>query len=170
MIQKSCRSSRPSVASSIADDWPGVAVELSPAPEACDAFRRLCDLPHCVFFDSAMADPHLGRYSFVAADPFEWVTASADDAGVWRRLEDRLSGFACQANDDLPPFQGGAAGLFSYDLSRSLERLPLPNCADLQVPGLAIGLYDVVVAFDHAQQRAWMISQGFPEHDPLLRH
>src|SRR5262249_672524 len=104
------------------------------------------------------------------ADPFDWVTASADDAGVWRRLEDRLSRFTCQGNDDLPPFQGGAAGLFSYDLSRSLERLPLPKCDEFRIPGLAIGLYDVVVAFDHNQQRAWIISQGFPESDPPLRH
>ena len=28
---------------------------------------------------------------------------------------------------DLPPFQGGAAGLFSYDLGRSLERVPTPR-------------------------------------------
>jgi para-aminobenzoate synthetase component 1 len=170
MIQESRRSSRPSVASSIADDWPGFAVELSPAPEACDAFRRLCHLPHCVFFDSAMADPHLGRYSFVSADPFDWMMASADDVGVWGRLKERLSRFPCSAVADLPPFQGGAAGLFSYDLSRSLERLPLPKCDEFQIPGLAIGLYDVVVAFDHVAERAWIISQGFPEVDPLLRH
>jgi para-aminobenzoate synthetase component 1 len=34
---------------------------------------------------------------------------------------------------------------------------------------LAVGLYDVVVAFDHQQQRAWIISQGWPEQDETKR-
>jgi para-aminobenzoate synthetase component I len=59
--------------------------------------------------------------------------------------------------------------MFSYDLSRSLERLPIPKCDEFQLPGLAIGMYDIVVAFDHVAQRAWIISQGLPERDPLLR-
>jgi para-aminobenzoate synthetase component I len=69
----------------------------------------------------------------------------------------------------LPPFQGGAAGLFSYDLGRSLERLPTPRTDEFGVPALAVGLYDVVVAFDHADGRAWIISQGFPETEPSRR-
>ena len=50
---------------------------------------------------------------------------------------------------DLPPFQGGAAGLFSYDLSRSLERIAKPRYDEFQVPAMAIGFYDVVIATDH---------------------
>jgi para-aminobenzoate synthetase component 1 len=38
-----------------------------------------------------------------------------------------------------------------------------------QVPALAVGLYDVVLAFDHATGRAWIVSQGFPEVDPSRR-
>jgi para-aminobenzoate synthetase component 1 len=34
---------------------------------------------------------------------------------------------------------------------------------------LWLGLYDVVIAFDHQTEQAWIISQGFPEHDPLRR-
>ena len=32
---------------------------------------------------------------------------------------------------DLPPFQGGAIGLFGYDLCHRLERLPQPAAAFL---------------------------------------
>lgn len=32
-----------------------------------------------------------------------------------------------------------------------------------------MGLYDVVLAFDHARHRAWLVSQGFPETDPGRR-
>ena len=68
-----------------------------------------------------------------------------------------------QTIDGLPGFQGGAAGLLSYDLARSLERVPPARCAEFDVPALAMGLYDTVIAFDHAQQQGWIIAQGWPE-------
>jgi para-aminobenzoate synthetase component I len=153
-----------------AGEWPGVVVELNPAPDPCDAFRRLCHLPQCLFLDSARRDPHSGRYSFITADPFELLTAAAEDASAWTTIHSRLSRYEAPSLPGLPPFQGGTAGLFSYDLSRSLERLPRPHFDEFQLPGLLLGLYDVVIAFDHQSEQAWIISQGFPEHDPMLRH
>jgi para-aminobenzoate synthetase component I len=151
------------------NDWPGVVIELQPDPDASDVFRRLCHLPHCIFFDSAMVDPELGRYSFVAADPFELLIAAPDDASSWDRIQQCLQRYPAPQLPDLPPFQAGVAGLFSYDLSRSLERLPEPRFDEFKMPGVMLGLYDVVVAFDHQQGRAWIISQGFPDTDPALR-
>src|SRR5437763_14165882 len=49
--------------------------ELSPAPEPWEAFQRIAALPHPLFLDSALNDPSLGRYSFLTADPFEWLCA-----------------------------------------------------------------------------------------------
>ena len=158
------------------ETFAGVVEELRPAPEAEEVFRRLAGLPHCLYLDSARRESLLGRYSFVAADPFDFieVPVSADRANnrhddAFALVERRLSGFATPAIAGLPPFQGGAAGLFSYDLARQLERLPRPRFDEFQVPALAIGLYDVVVAFDHATDRAWIISQGFPEIEPGRR-
>src|SRR5439155_1076618 len=69
----------------------------------------------------------------------------------------------------LPPFQGGAAGLFGYELCHHLERLPQPLVDEFAVPDLAVGLYDWVIAFDHAAHRAWLISTGLPETMPVRR-
>ena len=135
------------------------------------AFERLAALPHVVFFDSAARDPRLGRYSFVAADPFAWIEQAADGSDALAAVEQLWSKFApyVAAQADLPPFQGGLAGLLSYDLNRSFERIPAPRFEDLQTPALAIGAYDVVAAFDHVEHRAWLISQGLPEIDPRAR-
>lgn len=155
-------------------EWPGAIVELRSGIEPREALVRLCQLPHCIFMDSALRDSQLGRYSFLAADPFEFHTASPDERSIWSRLIERLAPFATLPNkvgdEGLPPFQGGAAGLFSYDLGRSLERLPQPKFDEFEIPGLAIGLYDTVVAFDHLAQRAWIVSQGFPEIEPAARN
>ena len=40
---------------------------------------------------------------------------------------------------------------------------------EFRIPALAFGLYDIVLAFDHEKNSAWLISQGFPEVDPLSR-
>jgi len=146
-----------------------VVERLHTAPDSEDVFVRLSRLPHCIFFDSALRNSQLGRYSFVAADPFDYIEFPPDTGDPLRALAERIVGLTADHEEGLPPFQGGAAGLLSYDLGRSLERLPKPSCDEFVAPALAVGLYDVVVAFDHANQSAWIISQGLPELDPEHR-
>ncbi len=152
-----------------ADDWPGTVVELNSALDPAEAFQRLCQLRHCIFFDSAQRGGSVGRYSFIAADPFEMLTSSPDTATVWGKIDGLLHRYQSAPLPDLPPFQGGLAGMFSYELAHSLERLPAARFDEFQVPGLILGLYDVVVAFDHERGKAWVISQGFPEFEPAQR-
>jgi para-aminobenzoate synthetase component 1 len=151
-------------------------LELVPAPDAETVFHRFAGLPHCLYLDSARRDPRLGRYSFVMADPFDFVTlpivadrASRSGLDAFTILQRRLNELAADSQPDLPPFQGGAAGLFSYDLAHDLERLPRPRFDEFKMPAMAIGLYDVVIAFDHLSERAWIISQGFPEVESSRR-
>lgn len=152
--------------------------ELPASLTAVDVFQHLQALPHCVFLDSALAHPLLGRYSFVAADPFATLTSpicdvsdvdSSPGSHPLDQLAAQLTNFRAATIPGLPPLQGGAIGLWSYDLNRSLERLPSPRFDEFQLPAAAIGLYDVVFAFDHLEQRGWIISQGFPERDAARR-
>lgn len=156
------------MARSVSGDLPLVK-ELHPPPDTGAAFRQLANRPHCLFLDSAMRHEELGRYSFIACDPFEFITAPADGRDALASLQPPLSRFAAEPLPELPPFQGGIAGLFSYDLNRSLERLPRPQHDEFNVPAVAVGLYDIVLAFDHAQDRAWIVSQGWPETDVARR-
>lgn len=146
-----------------------VVQELDAPPQPDEAFRRLANLGHCVFFDSALRHPVLGRYSFLAADPFDFLELPVGVNDPFVALRKKLVPFVVENLSDLPPWQGGAAGLFSYDLGQSLERLPKAMHDEFELPALAIGLYDVVLAFDHATDRAWIISQGFPETEPAAR-
>lgn len=143
--------------------------ELRGAPDPVDVFRRLNRLPHCLFLDSALRDPQLGRFSFLATDPFDYFELPADGRDGLAELAERLAGLHAATIPGIPPFQGGAAGLLSYDLGRSLEHVPTPRFDEFQSPAIAVGLYDAVVAFDHATNRAWIVSQGLPETDPSRR-
>jgi para-aminobenzoate synthetase component 1 len=153
--------------------------ELSAGLDAWQVCQRLARLPHVLFLDSAAVLPELGRYSFVTADPFAWLTCSRGRVVLDGRqlpvadpfpvLADLLARWRAQTLADLPPFQAGVAGLFGYDLCHHLERLPRPRFDEFRVPDLAVGCYDWVVGFDHVRQRAWLVSTGFPETKPQRR-
>ena len=149
--------------------------ELAPAPDPFETACRLARVPHLTFFDSAANPAGLGRYSFLCADPFGWLQARR--AQVWLNgrlqaatdpftvLAEQLARWPTETLPGLPPFQGGAAGLLGYDLCHHIERLPRPRHDEFEVPDLAVGFYDWVIAFDHQQSRAWLISTGLPETD-----
>jgi para-aminobenzoate synthetase component I len=148
--------------------------ELSSSLDPWDVCRRLAHLPHLLFLDSATADDPHGRYSFVTADPFAWLqsrdghvsysgpTEGKAATNPFRALEYGVRQWTCTTVAGLPPFQGGIAGLFGYDLCQHLERLPRPALDEFQVPDLAVGFYDWVIAFDQVQRRCWLISSGLP--------
>jgi para-aminobenzoate synthetase component I len=139
---------------------------LEPNLDAASVFRRLAHLPHVVFLDSANCGGPTGRYSFVAADPICWWE-SADSLAEIENVAARLG--EVTARPDLPPFQGGLAGMFGYELASQFERVPVAKFDEFQIPPLAVGWYDVVVAFDHEQNAAWLISLGGPDADPAER-
>src|SRR5579884_2292556 len=158
-----------------------LAEELPPL-SPWEAVRRLDRLPYLLFLDSAAVGPPLGRFSYVCADPFAVLRARgplvswSDAAGLVSETDDpftvlarRLASFRTAPRPDLPPFQGGAAGLFGYDLRHHLERLPPAAVDEFRTPDLAVGFYDWVIAFDHAAGRSWLLSTGLPEADESAR-
>ncbi len=89
-------------------------------------------------------------------------------------MAEKLKTFALPApHANHPPFTGGAAGFFAYDLAQHLEHLPpvaAPYAIDDQhLPTIALGFYDTVIAFDMVSQRAFIVSNGLPEHAPAAR-
>jgi para-aminobenzoate synthetase component 1 len=155
-----------------------------PPIDAHEAARRLADLPGLVFLDSAMrpealgVHARLGRWSYVAADPWALFTvregrAFLDGVGLDEAPLETLRRILAisprdAASSALPPFLGGAIGFLAYDFGRRLERLPEPAVAE-PVPEAVFGLYDTFLAFYHVENRVRLISTGRPEHDPTAR-
>lgn len=149
-----------------------------PYQEPCHVFAHFCDQHGVIFLDSAELREHCGRYSFIAVDPFSIVTSKNGNIDLngdmmqgnpFQILAELLAEFTCQPHPDLPPFQGGVAGFFAYDLYRHLEDLPAHALDDMQYPDMAVGFYDVVLAFDHVLQKAWIFSNGYPLKDEPAR-
>ncbi|MBH0239738.1 aminodeoxychorismate synthase component I [Methylobrevis albus] len=148
------------------------------ARDPADVAARLRGMPNLTFLDSAMSHPTLGRFSFVAADPFATLKSVAGRT-TWNGepveghpldvLKEKLELYRQPKRLGLPPFQGGAAGFVSYDFGARLERLPEPELPETGVPEFELHFYDVVLAFDHREKRSWLFSTGWPEIDPLPR-
>ena len=141
-------------------------------------FAVFANDPYAALLDSALLTAERGRYAFIAAEPFRVLMSkdgvialdgersAGDPFDVLRR---ELARHALLPAAGLPPFQGGAVGYFGYELVQHLERVPLARADDMKFPDLALGFHDVIVAFDHRERRAWIVSSGLPEADPAKR-
>ena len=143
----------------------------------CDPIAIFAGLHHkkwAILFDSAVHDSDYGRFSYIAIEPFSVLWAkngqiNIDDILVsshknpFQLLNDTLATMPQATLAYLPPFQGGAAGAFSYDLYQYIETIPAHRFDDTYFPDMAIGFYDMVLSFDHQQKKAWIISTGKPE-------
>ncbi|MCP9454809.1 MAG: anthranilate synthase component I family protein [Nitrospira sp.] len=115
-------------------------------------------------FESGVHCPSTGRYSFFACDPYLIVRGTSHHSvqqtadghqqhgnNPFEHLSRLLSQSYIARPPHLPPFFGGAAGYFSYDLVRQFERLPSLAADDLSTPDLEFAFFDLVAAVDHTQ-------------------
>ncbi|MEM8946464.1 MAG: anthranilate synthase component I [Planctomycetota bacterium] len=140
------------------------------------AFHRLAnsdDSPSSAacLFESVIGGEKVGRYSFLASDPFLQIKAAGTQVTVSRRTIDQL--WVAETSDcpnpletlrerveamhvchlrELPPFIGGAVGYAGYDTVRYVEHLPDAPTDDRQLPDLWFALYDHMIVFDHVQK------------------
>ncbi len=162
--------------------------------EPAEAFALWAGSDGLAFLDSAGPVGERSRYSYLCVEPFRVLRCgaggppapsrasrggTAEDgvsvdgvavgADPFTALEAELRRFRLPAGAGPLPFCGGAVGLLGYGLGRWLERLPCRHADDLGIPDAHVGFYDLVVGFDRARRRAWVMSSGFPEADPARR-
>lgn len=105
--------------------------------------------------ESITGGEQIGRYSVIGFEPVETFETAADFAGdPLAAVFDHLGKLEYLEREGLPKFIGGAVGFVGYDYVRRIERLPDAPADALHIPEVAMMLYDRVVVFDHARNRA----------------
>ena len=150
-----------------------LVAQLSSPPSPAEALRLLQDLPDPVLFESAKQRDRLGRYSFLTADPLTTFEIPRANHGgdVFADVRSCLQSFPRETVPGLPPFQGGAAGFLGYEFGQSFERISRPGQDGFQLPDAWIGIYAWVIAWDHEEESAWIIShrlEGDTEEDRIV--
>jgi len=133
-----------------------------------------------LLLESLKGPEQISRYSFIGIEPY--LIFKAKDGLVeidclgkrtesygrqLQRLRELVKAVSQEPLEGLPPFQGGAAGLFSYDFVRYFEDLPSTAEDDLNIPDAHFFMFDRVISFDLKTKKAWIIvCQGAREHVP----
>lgn len=153
-------------------------LQILALPWAADAatryFAPLSHRPWAMLLHSGFARHAHNRFDMLTADPLTTLETrngrtritrgnrvNESDADPLSVLQQELARFNwCSEPDETLPFTGGAMGLFGYDLGRCFENLPRIAEADLQVPDMAIGLYDWAIIVDHHLQQVNLVCRG----------
>jgi len=139
----------------------------------------------CFLLESA-EQGQVGRYSFVGLRPrallrwsegalSEWSGEELSPGAAPSRVEaapdpyaavgERLREYRPAPVEGLPPFAGGAVGLFAYDLVRTVEPLGEPNPDPLGLPDMALMVTDAMLVFDHLRHELTILACAFVEED-----
>ncbi|MFL5886150.1 MAG: anthranilate synthase component I [Thermoleophilaceae bacterium] len=131
--------------------------------------------------ESAEQGQRFGRWSFLGVQPRsvlrvdggQWTVDGVprDCTDPYAAVQEELSRYSLAPLPDLPPFAGGAVGLFGYDLVRSAEpTVGEPNTDDLGIPDLALMVSDVLLAFDHLKHTVTVIANVYADGDVDARY
>jgi anthranilate synthase component 1 len=131
------------------------------------AFLKLREAGQPSFLlESADQGQRVGRYSFIGYRPRKVVRWSlGDDGDPYELAAAEVGRFSQAPLPDLPPFAGGAVGVFGYDLVRTVEPLSEPNPDPVGVPDLALMLTDVLVVFDHLKHTVSVLANVYVDED-----
>jgi anthranilate synthase component 1 len=136
------------------------------------AFQKLDLSSAACLFESVIGGEKVGRYSFLASEPFlqikaygtrvtvsrrtgstdPWEEETLETANPLETLRAQVQAMNVCHLPELPPFIGGAVGYAGYDTVRYVENLPNPPHDDRQLPDLWFALYDHMIVFDHVQK------------------
>ena len=145
---------------------------LSYQPDlASQLFSHIEHHPWAMLLKSAAEHHQDSRFDVLVANPLvtlttigeqttiqtadELVISPDDPFALIQRYQQRYIP-DCHCDLDVP-FIGGALGYFAYDLGRRVEQLPVIAQRDVDMPDMAIGLYDWALVIDHARQKAMLV-------------
>ena len=151
------------------------AIRLDVLPPIRLLARRFQDLPGLAVLDGGPSGAGNGRWSYLAADPYDRARWTRDGVRSDVRGVMEGDGFAAlhelvvtgdDSIESLPPFIGGAIGYISYEAAYELEPLP-GGCPDrFPTDFMWVGLYDWIVARDGRDGSGWIVATEVGGRDP----
>jgi anthranilate synthase component 1 len=142
------------------------------------AFRKIDGGLCSCLFESVIGGEKVGRYSFLAVDPFLLIESRGNRVSITDlsvtpadieqydaddpldELKRRLGALKAARLAELPPFCSGAVGYAAYDTVRYTERLPNAPCDDRKLADLAFAFFDRMVVFDNVRKTMIVVAMA----------
>lgn len=146
--------------------------EVNTKLDAFSIYSLFKDEEEAVFLDSGMDRERLGKYSFIGLNSFITFKAKEDKCylngkeykgEVFNELKKIISKYKLHNNTKFP-FIGGGIGYFSYDLGRTIEKLPNKAIEDVTIPDCYFNFYDNIVVIDHTCNKVYITALGILEN------
>ncbi|HTK35761.1 MAG TPA: anthranilate synthase component I family protein [Caulobacteraceae bacterium] len=145
--------------------WDALAMVAAPWREPTAVAAAFAETPYAIaFLSDGSAD---ARWSYFAQAPEAVAVVGPHDTLDPFAAAAALLGPARPPHADAPPFQGGLAGLVSYEAG--LRREPSVRAGHSDWPDLAAGLYPALLAFDHHRRRVVALGRGATEPQAQAR-
>jgi anthranilate synthase component 1 len=146
---------------------------LSDVLTPVSAFHKIDDGGSACLFESVIGGEKVGRYSFLAAEPYLLLEAFGNECNITivrdavthtktvqnpiDVLREHVQAVRVAKLPGLPPFVGGAVGYAGYDAVRYVENLPKAPPDDRALPDLSFAFYDHMIVFDNVQKTAIVV-------------
>lgn len=146
------------------------AEEFECALSPFELLKSFKDEAYSFLLESSLTTPDLGRYSFVGSRPFALLQSKGNKVRIikdgdidefegspFTELERIMETHRFPPLANFPPFLGGGVGYFGYDLNRFLENIAHNAADDLNLPDCNFMFVDAVVAFDHIENKTYLL-------------
>ena len=147
-------------------------------PSAAALFLKLSEKPAPAWLDANVDADNMGRYSFLAADPFLKITAYGNQiieenclnretiehqSPFFPFLDNLQKRWSRPKESGFLPFECGLIGYLGYELGHQIENFTQTTVNDLKMPDAFFGAYDALIAIDHLTDTTWLLASGLPE-------
>ena len=147
-------------------------------PSAAALFLKLSAKPVPAWLDANVDAEKLGRFSFLAADPFLKITTyghniieenclsgekTEHQSPFFPFLDELLKRWSRPKESDFLPFESGLIGYLGYELGHQVETFTQTTINDLKMPDAFFAAYDALIAIDHLTDTTWLVASGLPE-------
>ena len=140
----------------------------------CTLFTPLSTLPWSMWLDSGNSNHVDSRFDILVWQPSITLTtygntttvnnfandsqyqSQADPLSLIKKEQTALFASVTLANNDLP-FSGGSVGYFAYDLGKRFEVITQQTNKDINIPEMAVGIYQQALIFDKHTKSFWLL-------------
>ncbi len=143
-----------------------------------DLFAHFADTPWSMWLDSSNSEHIDSRFDILVWQPIatlvtqgnntklsiltknaqlkQSLSSTDDPLALVETLQKKFFNTDIKPDSQLP-FLGGAMGYLSYDLGRRFEKIPKITKQDINLPEMAMGLYNKAVIFDKKAQKFFLV-------------
>lgn len=137
-----------------------------------DIFEKISNKTGSILLSSGNSLHKYGRFDIIVSDPVTTLTTKKKITKIYKNKKIKISQLnpfdlvkkemnyfkiKTKFNKELP-FQGGALGIFSYDLITNLKNIQNKNKQEINFPDMFIGIYLWSIIIDHLKKKVTLIS------------